>query len=356
MRIKFTDEENDFSVLEYDQTQNMFFLFDKEKLNGIEYQPILELKNDYEPQNFDLVIMYNEREECTENSIFQVYTDKQRIGWIFPIQALLSKEHDYAEDIHFLKYAYVAVYKLLEKIEYIDKISYKSTIDLEDLYSENIILLLLDKQNCEKIEKFSLDDYIVSLFKYGYSFYGKGNLNSVVDTPEKRINLTKQSNYLKNIPYIKTMFKKNIPLVEEEITRFHIYYQVIEILISYVFDNKFADFIVKLQNEKESLFDMKERLNEISSEKKRVVWLFDNFVKIETDDKRILNQKCEELLRENAKKVSKNCAENLYSVRCLIVHRLYVLSEKSYSILSELNSIFLCVIMDMILSFEVSQP
>lgn len=353
MLIKFWDDDKEFSICQYDQSQNVFSIFDKLKQNRIEYQPVLDLKKEYDHKNFDLILLNNERDDCTENSIFQVYIKEQRIGWLFPVQAILSKEHDYADNVYFLRYAYIAVCKLLDKIEDVDNKSYNSEIRLEDYYSENRIILLLDKENYGKLDNFSLDDYTVSLFKYGYSFKGRGNLISVVDVADKRINLVKQSEYLKKVPYIETMFKNNIPLVEEEFTKFHTYYQIIEILISFVFENKFNNFVSKLQAEIESLFDMKDDLNEMTSEKKRVVWLFDNYVKIEADDRRILEQKCKELLLENNKKVSNNCAENLYSVRCLLVHRLYVLTDKSYEILREINSTFLNVIMDMILSFEM---
>lgn len=62
-------------------------------------------------------MLYNKREDCTENSIYQVLVKNQRIGWIFPVQALLSRDHDYAKNSFFLKYAYVAICLLLEQIE-----------------------------------------------------------------------------------------------------------------------------------------------------------------------------------------------------------------------------------------------
>ena len=45
-------------------------------------------------------------------------------------------------------------------------------------------------------------------------------------------------------------------------------------------------------------------------------------------------------------------AENLYSVRCLLVHSMYMLNEDSHALLDEVNKAFLDVIMDMLLTFR----
>lgn len=76
----------------------------------------------------------------SENSIFKLYADGIRIGWIFPIQSLESQEHDYVQDEFYLKYAYIVVYKLLQMAELGDR-EY-SDFSILELYSDDIQILV----------------------------------------------------------------------------------------------------------------------------------------------------------------------------------------------------------------------
>lgn len=79
----------------------MFCILDDNDNIVCDVYPEIQLDSDYKPGNFELKILYNDRQDCTEESIFQVYAEKQRIGWIFPVQAINSKEHSYAENAYF---------------------------------------------------------------------------------------------------------------------------------------------------------------------------------------------------------------------------------------------------------------
>lgn len=352
MYIKFTDEEYEYVSYIFLDSENLFQITDKTSQNVISYTPVLHPVSEFDPQNFELYFLYNERDDCGENSIYQVYTNKKRIGWIFPIQALLSDAHNYAENAFFLRYAYVAICLLLEKIEDRDKRNFIPQLKLEDYYKETDNLLILDKENCKEIDGFLLDNYVVDLYKHGYSFVGKGNLTSNIDKPIIRLNLCSQSLELKKITYISKLFKEVIPKEQEPFAKFYTYYQIIEILISVIFEYKFKEFILEINEETENLFDKREDLNKLIIEKQRVKWLFSNFTKIQTENKRILNQCCSRLLELNQKKTTNDCAENLYNVRCLLVHKLYILNNDSYNIIEDLNIAFLDVLIDMILTFS----
>lgn len=115
MLIKYDETGEILTSWKYDEKNKLFDIFTNAKEKAAEYSPVLTLDTEYNPQNFKLVILYNKRRDCTENSIYPVYVKKQRIGWIFPIQALLSKSHDYAENRFFLKYACVALLNDCEK-------------------------------------------------------------------------------------------------------------------------------------------------------------------------------------------------------------------------------------------------
>lgn len=226
-----------------------------------EYYPMLKLDSEYDPLQYRYLFLHNEREDYSENSVFQVYIGDQRIGWIFPIQALLSKQHDYATNPFFLRYAYVASWLLLNNIKSENEKEISPEIFLEDFYDDSLTILVLDNENISKLEGvFNIEFYTVSLYQYGYSWSGRGNLESQIEKPDKRIHLKPIAKELQQTKYIYTMFEKEIPKIQEAFAKFHTYYQVVEILISLVFVDKFKTFVDQLNKSVESLFDQREEL------------------------------------------------------------------------------------------------
>lgn len=354
MFLKYKDSEEEVCSFNYINEENSFELKNADDKVIYEIFPILKLDPEYNPLNYECVFLHNEREEYSENSIYQVYVESQRIGWIFPLQALLSTQHDYANNIFFLKYAYVAYYILINEINSKNEKVSKDNILLEDFYDDSLTLLILDKENISLLtESFDINHYIVSLYKKGYSWYGKGNLESNIDKPNKIIRLKPISKELFDKKYIYTMFKNEIPKTQEAFARFHIYYQIIEILISVVFEDKFKKFRENIDSSVESLFDQRDMLSNMIVEKQRVKWLFSEYVSILQINRNRLNDECKRLLDQNKKKTYDEVAENLYTVRCLLVHSMYILDDHSHEILEDVNKAFIDVIMDILLSFKV---
>lgn len=356
MNLKFSDSENKYTSFEYNEKENIFEIYDDSGNNIIEYRPKLNLDREYDPSNFYYKVLYNSRDDYSENCIFQVYVKKQRIGWIFPFQALLSDQHDYANDRFFLKYAYVASCLLLKSINSNNEKEVPSEgILLEDFYDCESTLLVLDNENISKVEDFQLENYTVSLYQKGYSYSGNGNIFSNIEKADKRLNLDPISEELRNTRYIHTLFAKEIPKDQEAFAKFHVCYQIIEILISVVFDVKLKKFVLELAENTDSLFDKREELGKITLEKQRVKWLLSNYVSVEFEDAETLNNQCKKMLDINGKKTGDGLAENLYSVRCLLVHSMYILDNESHELLTEINKNFIDVIMSMLLSFDTSK-
>lgn len=356
MFLKFKDSEEESISLEYGKEENIFYLRDVDEKVVCEYCPKLNLNPEYDPAQYRYILLCNEREDYSENSIFQVCVKKQRIGWIFPIQALMSDQHKYANNQFFLRYAYVASWMLLNDIKSKDEREISSEIFLEDFYNDSLTVLVLDEGNISKLEEtFYIEHYMVSLFQHGYSWSGRGNLDSQIEKPDIRIHLKPIAKELQQIKYIYTMFEKEIPKNQEAFARFHTYYQIVEILISTVFEDKFKKFVDQLNKSVESLFDQREELGNMVLEKQRVKWLFAEYVSISQREKNILDERCKKLLQENGKKIGAGMAENLYSVRCLLVHSMYMLSEYSHELLEDINKAFLDVIMDILLTFKITK-
>jgi len=353
MYIKFAEEEDEFSRFNFIEEENRFQIISRSGRNIVEYSPTLILDSEYNPDKFEAVFLNNKREDCSENSIFQVMVENNiRIGWIFQIQALLSKEHDYANDKYFLKYAYVASYILLNKIASRDKNKLQDEINICDYYDTELNVLVLDKENCSKIGNFSLDDYIVDLFKFGYSINGVGNLLSNIERPNKKRVLHKQSAELNKIAYIKILFNDILSQEQESFARFHTLYQIVELLIAIIFDNDFKGFVSALNCDTENLFDKRDELSSMTSEKGRIKKLFNQYVKIEVAKENTLNNVCKELLEKNNRELASSYYDNLYAVRCLLVHRLYSLDKTSDECLKAINIAFLDVIIEILLTFR----
>ncbi len=296
---------NENNIIKYDDGE--FTVKDIKTGNEFLYKSSLSLNDSFIPDDFEIRFLYNNNDGVSENSIFNLYADGIRIGWIFPIQSLESQEHDYVHNVFYLKYAYIVVYKLLQMAEFEEE-EY-SDFSILDYYSDDIQILVYDKENASKIEGFEISNYSVDLFSKGYSFCGEGNIFTKLDKFDKNIRVKQLPKPIRNISYINDLFMELIPLQESSIT----------------------------------------------TEKDRVIWLFNNFSNVELQKREILNNLCEKILQDNEKNYKENnVGNNLYAVRCLIVHNLYSLDESSRELLRELNNSFLDAVLDILFTFTES--
>lgn len=212
MKIEYEDSQDTYSRYCFDKAKRSFVLYTEES-SEIEYRPILEIQPEYEPDHFHDYLLYNYSEKCGENSIFQAYVDDVRIGWLFPIQSLFSKDHDFIENEYFLKYAYVAICKLLDRLKVNEKHE-PEELELEEYYNDTTLCMLLcDDGNCKEIGGFNIDDYTISLYKYGYwhekiEKYSSGEYLDLecFPTGNVRIHLKSISSELSTEPYILNLF------------------------------------------------------------------------------------------------------------------------------------------------------
>lgn len=356
MYLKYNNDENEYCKLNYSDKENTFELKTMDNTSSIIFVPKLHLHAEYDPMNYEMIFLQNDA--ASENSIYPIYADDKRIGWIFPIQALLSTEHERAENMHFLKYAYVAIYKLLDLIEDKDSKEQSTDLLLTDYYSSDKQILLIDKDNITQIEDFNIDSYVLSLFIKGYTFIDKGHSPFDLEIVDKNLRIKSLPKDLKSAGYINILFKNLIPIEMEAFAKFHLLYQVVEMLISGVFDSEFSKFITRIDSEADKLFDNKDRLNDIINEKKRVSMLMSSYTRIPFQKKERLNKLCVDILKKSSRTFSAGDDEadmpkNVYAVRCLIVHTFYVLDKELYEdILNDLNEAFLDVVIEMVQSYS----
>lgn len=174
-KLHFDEDEKYFTISNENNTVSF----------NIPYIPKLGIEK-YDSNDFFLFLFEN-NELDAENDVFQLY-DKQkndRIGWIFPVNILVSNDNDYANNKHLNKYKFVAYQILLSKsflIEpKIDDIK-KEEINISDIYGEDTVICILSKKKIDK-NNFQITSYYPSLAVYGY--FEKNENNISVDYPVK---------------------------------------------------------------------------------------------------------------------------------------------------------------------------
>lgn len=357
MRIKVSNGNEEHLEVQY--SENSFKMIDQQGECRIEYYPIINIEKEYDPNKFSIVLLNNQRVEYGENCIYQVMVpnngEKTRIGWIFPIQALESSEHDYVENIHFLRYAYVALYKLLDNDIIVENRTISGIITLEDIYSMDKTLLVIDSENTSQIPAFSLDHYIVSLFSHGYTYTGNGNLyDSCEENKGQYLQLKPLSKTLVELNYVGLLFKNLLPSARDAFYKFHLCYQVIELLISVIFNIEVRRLVDEIKNcvPESDLFKYKEKLDDLTNEKKRVIKLFDSYSSIPSDEKKDLKDFCDSLLDKLNIDIPEKVGESLYAVRCTLVHRCYMINPEDEKLLDMISDIFCGVVIKMLLDFR----
>lgn len=359
MYLKFSDEDEVYSHVKYDAEEKCFYAVDSKNVClKCENSLNLNVEENLEDYCFEIL---NTDILNRENDIFQVF-DKQanvRLGWIFPIQALLSDEHDYAENSFFLKYAYTAIYLLLENVDEENKRNSSEILRITDFYSEDAIILVLCKSNCNLINGFCYEDYIVDLFRYGYSCvpYSTIGEKDVYEGKRinkgKRINIRRISKNVKERDFTLEVFKSL--LVQTNLlpfAKFHMLYQIVELLIGDIFSHEFTDFSKKISEDGNDLFDLKDELQRIAGEKYRVKRLFNEYSHIGGMLKEKLMDVCNEILKESSKEVKVNAEESLYSVRCLVFHDYGSIPSEARELIKAINEVFEKVVIELLVSFN----
>lgn len=337
---------------------------------------VLTPHTDYLPSDYSLYILKSHILN-RENDIFQVFEKelKRRIGWIFPIQALLSKEHDNAENRHFLKYSYVAFHKLLLNVEqyktHSPDINSTSNYELTDFYGDEIIILILSKSEVEKIESFNIENYLISLYSQGYyncqptdsitDFHSRGALSEPPNKVNQKIYIKRISKELQEEVYLSRLFKNLLKTEKHPLVRFYLLYQVIELIIERIFEKDFLDTMKEFNDSPDkdkNIFELKEKINFISSEKERISKLIN---RVETDFdgncKTNLLLACNDLLSSFNSKHKASLAHSLYAARSFIVHKLRKLPEEDLLKIKKINEEFETILIALLLNYEeVEKP
>lgn len=300
----------------------------------------LPIYPEYQNDDYELHLFFNDYLNA-ENDIFQLYdySSKARIGWIFPMQALVSNEHDFADNEHFLKYAYVAFKKMLNGESTIQHKAplINGKLELTDFYHEKSIVLILCKDKIQDIDSFSIDHYLCSLAKFGY--YNASHRPNKIETLHSdiesyylqfrgntRLTISKTLEDFRSDDYIIELYKNLLYKSTHHLVKFHILYQVIELLMEIVFSDDFDSSLEDFQNGKISQFELREKVAVALNEKERIGKVFDKYN--EAASANMLHQNCNILLSK-IETEKDHVSKSLYRVRNNIVHSYRKISAKN---------------------------
>lgn len=345
MLVDYNSESRIFFVVtdSYETVNVPYLLLDRDKKGDVFNE---------NPDSYGYKIFY--KRNYKENDIFQVIESDldKRIGWIFPISSIVSISHDYADNPHYCRYALVAHMLLLRnEIAEQDIVSRDFSSIIESEYSDDAIILIYKKDLVQEVTGFKLDNYFASLCEYGY-YIEHGYTNTNIKEPASR-----EKNHLQSISediisdkYMNRFFRM-LCREEHSIVKFHILYQIIELLIEDILIYSLEDTIRLFKDKKIYTRSLRERISKVESEKDRILILIEK-CELHSEDYNSLHEKCVAFLvkkgRENV-----NFPESLYSVRNFIVHDYrFIVEETELAEINDINALFEMFVLDLIIKYK----
>lgn len=198
--------------------------------------------------------------EADEKEIAEILILKNprdlRIGWLIPFISMTSIEHDFNDNQYFIKYTYEAMMLLGEK-----------NLD------ERIYVLVASRRLMAEAGIHSIGELSLSFLSYGiYPFRTK---HAVVPRPpgaqfQPKLKVEKCFDITEASGYWATLFFDILPCEPNEYARFMIIYQMHELAM----DLTFYSVINNYKKEKLPLATVRDKISELSSEKKLISLLY----------------------------------------------------------------------------------
>lgn len=304
---------------------------------------ILQPFDQYDDQEF-ICHIFQSNKHYKESDIFQIYEKNvnNRIGWVFPIQALLSNEHSFANNEHFLKYAYIAFKNLITKevngnFGKIQVAGKELEMNLDDIYNSSLIILCLCVEQTNKVQNFNIDNYLPSLYLNQYYFFNdKTNVKSthttlgpfvddidMVPISKKKISSVKVNLLDEN--FIKFLFKNYLNVDQHPLVEFHLLYQVVELLIEKLLAEELK--AISLTAHEKDPFELKDEIMGALTEINRIKKLFNEGV-IFYSEKKLYCEIFNEFL-VSFDKEELDLPSAIYKIRNIVVHRYREVIDKN---------------------------
>lgn len=342
--------------VDYDRTRHAFVVRANISTETIDIPfPLLDQDNngivfEDNPKDYDYKIFY--KKDYKENDIFQVVEKslKKRIGWIFPISSIISTSHDFVNNPHYCRYAFLAYMLLLQnEINEHKIVDHEFNIIIENEYSD-AILLILKKELVKDITGFKIDNYYANLYKFGY-YLEKRDTNPYIElSSNKKIVIQSISSDIASNDYIMRLFeilcKENHPII-----KFHILYQVVELLIEDTLIDSLEKIIEQVKEKAIYVRSIREQVSKFESEKDRInIIVKKNCMGSDYND---LHCKCVSFLEKRGRKGAIEFPESIYAIRNYIVHDFrFIIDDIKLEEIDDINFLFEILVLDLIIKYK----
>jgi hypothetical protein len=307
--------------------------FSLESDGGEQINLDIPLKLDLSFKDKKFEVHFLAKKGVKENDIFQAYNHEfnKRIGWIIPTVSLGSTDHDFANDPHFLRYAYVGVRESLRHLDdsiYSKSLNYDSNeIGFSDIFHESTVLLIISKETLINGVQFDIDRASASLIKYGYVRLGKINpeeIEFMAESPnEKKLQIEQISSQLKSHQLISELLNVSFAYEKKAAFKFFFIYQIIELLIDDIYKNeqeKIVDKLILAKGDSGLTKEVLEEMQTFISEKKRISLLVDNYTNMGGELSE-LKDLCNNLLTSLGREERDGFQNYFYTIRNFIFHQ-----------------------------------
>lgn len=310
------------------------------------------------------------KHKVPENEIIQAFVKKKneygklkntRIGWLIPISALISVEHDYFDDIHFGYYAFYCyiyllnnpiVLSLLKEGRDFFEILNELYIEPSTIADKDSVLFVCERDNIPT--NMTIDSYEVSLYQFGYYKKWK-ETNPKCRKIDKKIILEATSNvficegrYLDE--YIES-YVNELFFEDNQKIRFFLLYQLVEIVIDDIMINQLNK---QLSDYKKGVVSTRglDTLVKVNTELQRIKKMIE-ISHISEEKYRDIHSICDKYL-QNKGHESVGFPESLYHFRNMLVHRFRWVLKDELTI-KDVNDLLEILMFDILINYHTNE-
>lgn len=283
MFLVYDDKEVSIS-LEIDNDEKILsMIFSNNKLNIANIPEIFF----QDVENLEYSIFVLKHYSLKENNIYNIYLDENdkkdtsKIGYLIPILAIESIEHDFKDNVNFWRYCNAAIRLLFcesNQLRLYSNLNIQNSYDviLSELFGPDTAILVLNNSN------FDIKKIFSSLVSRGFIFQESNILSVNKYYSSEELESGTKNFYIKCMSNDLECMKNEIYSLlqlyssqENNVFRFFILYQIIEVLMQCIFDNTKQELLANIANS--DISGMRKAVSKYTDESKRIASLVDTY-------------------------------------------------------------------------------
>jgi hypothetical protein len=322
----------------------------------------------------DYLVYAFTKHDYSEGDIYELSlkSDGKRIGMVFPLQAAVSRDHEKADEVRFLRFAqgaFMALCNGLDMAHLRQPGSVQRSLSIFDFYSPNTIVVCIYKPQLADAANFRIQHYLASFLRYGY-FLQEPTLDpskiapearDQFEEPSNRISIEIMASEMREVAFITHLLQALLPYANTPLLRFFYLYQIVELMMGTLLEKSFTEFKTRLAATPAAASGIREVIEELQdqlSEKKRISKLFGQYMKpaIDLSD---LRSSCNDFLKSLGNTFStpedqRGVNEFLYPVRNALFHNLRNVEPTNLAKLNEIAVAMRAAVCDSLVRFSVT--